>query len=145
MQQLTWLLTTKTGGYTAEYTGAEIVRYMEWLVNAKEDGSNPVRNYYVLPVTSGMEYTVKDNGGGRFTLLKVTVNGQPIEEETVYKVMILSDDSYITDPAFCNCPIPQDLREKRSMLSGKNVDILLRCLEVTGQLSAPEQYVTISE
>lgn len=144
-QQLTWLLTTKTGGYTAEYTGAEIVRYMEWLVNVKEDGSNPVRNYYVLPVTSGMEYTVKDNGGGRFTLLKVTVNGQPIEEETVYKVMILSDDSYITDPAFCNCPIPQDLKEKRSMLSGKNVDILLRCLKVTGQLSAPEQYVTISE
>lgn len=145
MQQLTWLLTTKTGGYTAEYTGAEIVRYMEWLVNVKEDGSNPVRNYYVLPVTSGMEYTVKDNGGGRFTLLNVTVNGQPIEEETVYQVMILSDDSYITDPAFCNCPIPQDLKEKRSMLSGKNVDILLRCLEVTGQLSAPEQYVTISE
>ncbi|MGN1099103.1 MAG: 5'-nucleotidase C-terminal domain-containing protein [Christensenellales bacterium] len=144
-QQLTWLLTTKTGGYTAEYTGAEIIRYMEWLINVKEDGSNPVRNYYALPVTSGMEYTIKNNENGKFTLISVTVNGQPIGEETVYKVMILSDDSYITDSAFCNCPIPEDLQNKRTMLSGKNVDILLRCLEVTEQLLAPEQYVTITE
>lgn len=142
-QQLTWLLTTKTGGYTAEYTGAEIISYMEWLINVKEDGSNPVRNYYALPVTSGMEYTIRNNGGGKFTLLNVTVNGQPIEAETVYKVMILSDDSYITDPSYCNCPIPQELAEKRTILSGKNVDILLRCLEVTGQLLTSEQYVTI--
>lgn len=144
-QQLTWLLTTKTGGYTAEYTGAEIISYMEWIINVKEDGSNPVRTYYALPVTSGMEFTVKDNGGGKFTLLNVTVNGQPIEEETVYKVMILSDDAYISDPYYCNCPIPRELKDKRSMLSGKNIDILLRCLDVTGQLLAPEQYVTITE
>lgn len=145
LQQLTWLLTPKTGGYTAEYTGAEIIRYMEWLINVKEDGSNPVRNFYALPVTSGMEYTVKDNGEGKFTLLSVTVNGVPIEEETVYKVMILSDDSYITDPAFCNCPIPRDLAVKRTMLKENNINILCRCLEVTGQLLAPEQYITITK
>lgn len=144
-QQLTWLLTTKTGGYTAEYTGAEIISYMQWLINVKEDGSNPVRNRYFLPVTSGMEYTVKDNGNGQYTLLGVTVNGSPIEAETVYKVMILSDDSFITDPMYCNCPIPQELAEKRVALSGKNIDILTRCLNVTEQLLAPEQYITIAE
>lgn len=144
-QQLTWLLTTKTGGYTAEYTGAEIKSYMEWLVNVKEDGSNPVRNYYVLPVTSGMEYTVREDGKGKFTLLDVTVNGQPIEEDKVYKVMILSDDMYITDAAYCNCPMPEDLKAKRTALSGKNIDILLRCLQVTEQLLAPEQYITVTE
>lgn len=150
-QQLTWLLTTKTGGYTAEYTGAEIISFMEWLVGVKEDGSNPVRNYYVLPVTSGMEYTVKDNGSGKFTLLNVTVGGQPIDEEKVYKVMTLGDDSYITDPAYCNCPMPQDLKEKRTAISGNNINILLNCLikieELYGmkQLLGPEQYITITK
>lgn len=142
-QQLTWLLTQKTAGYTAEYTGAEIKSYMEWLINVKEDGSNPVRNYYVLPVTSGMEYTVKDEGDGRFTLMDVTVNGEPVEDEKIYKVMILSDDTYITDAAYCNCPMPQDLKEKRTALPGKNIDILLNCLTVTEQLLEPEQYVTV--
>ena len=144
-QQLTWLLTQKTAGYTAEYTGAEILRFMEWLINVKPDGSNPVRNHYILPVTSGMEYTVQDNGGGKFTLLSVTVNGQPIVEDQVYKVMTLCDDGYLADEAFCNCPMPEDLKAKRTALSGKNVDILLRCIEVTGQLSEPEQYITITK
>ncbi|MGN1066459.1 MAG: hypothetical protein ACI4QH_01480 [Candidatus Fimimonas sp.] len=117
---------------------------MEWLINVKEDGSNPVRNYYILPVTSGMEYTVKDNGNGKYTLQSVTVNGLPIEEETVYKVMIFSDDLVITDPTYCNCPIPQELSAKRVALTDKNIDILKKCLEVTEQLLAPEQYVTFA-
>lgn len=145
LQQLTWLLTPKTGGYTAEYTGAEIISYMEWLINVKDDGSNPVRNYYVLPVTSGMAYSVKDNGSGKYTLLSVTVNGEPIEEERVYKVMILSDDSYITDAVYCNCPMPQELTAKRTALSGQSINILLGCLSVTAQLLEPEQYVTITK
>lgn len=144
LQQLTWLLTPKTGGYTAEYTGAEIISYMEWLINVKENGCNPVRNRYFLPVTSGMEYTLKDNGEGKYTLLSVTVNGLPIEEETVYKVMIFSDDLVITDPTYCNCPIPQELAAKRVAISGKNIDILTSCLKVTEQLLAPEQYVTFA-
>ena len=131
--------------YLKNLLGAEIISYMQWLINVKEDGSNPVRNRYFLPVTSGMEYTVKDNGNGQYTLLGVTVNGSPIEAETVYKVMILSDDSFITDPMYCNCPIPQELAEKRVALSGKNIDILTRCLNVTEQLLAPEQYITIAE
>lgn len=144
-QQLTWLLTPKTAGYTAEYTGAEILRFMDWLINVKPDGTNPVRNHYILPVTSGMEYTVQDNGGGKFTLLSVTVNGQPIVEDQVYKVMTLCDDGYLADEVYCNCPMPEDLKEKRTALSGKNVDILLGCLQVTGQLSEPEQYITITK
>ncbi|MGN0812242.1 MAG: extracellular solute-binding protein [Candidatus Coproplasma sp.] len=151
LQQLTWLLTPKTGGYTAEYTGAEIISYMEWLINVKEDGSNPVRNYYFLPVTSGMEYSVKDNGNGKFTLLNVTIGGQSIEVDKTYKIMILSDDSYITDAAYCNCPMPQELKAKRTALSGNNINILLNSLNKieelleTKQLLEPEQYITITK
>ena len=64
LQQLKWLMTFKTVAYRCEYTGAEIQRTMEWLVNVKEDGSNPIRHYNNIPVTSGMEYTVTDNGDG---------------------------------------------------------------------------------
>ena len=144
-QQLTWLLTQKTAGYTAEYTGAEIESFMRWLIDVKEDGSNPVRNRYVLPVTSGIEYSVKEEKGGKFTLLNVTVNGQPIESEKVYKIFILGDEEFITDASYCNCPIPADLKEKRTGLSGKNVDILLGCLNVTEQLLEPEHYITITK
>lgn len=149
LQQLTWLLTPKTRGYIAEYTGAEIISYMEWLVNVKEDGSNPVRNYYVLPVTSGMEYTVKDSGSGEYTLLNVTIGGQPIDVDKTYKVMILSDDSYITESAYCNCPMPKELQEKRTALSDNNINIMLNCLQKieelfeTKKLLEPEQYITI--
>lgn len=144
-QQLTWLLTTKTAGHTAEYTGAEIKSYMEWLINVKEDGSNPVRNYYVLPVTSGMEYTVKDEGNGRFTLTDLTINGEPLDQETVYKVMLLGDDSYITDPTYCNCPMPQDLKAKRTALSGNNIDILLRALQTIEELFGAKQFMKSCE
>ncbi|MGN1103269.1 MAG: hypothetical protein ACI4QI_00185 [Candidatus Coproplasma sp.] len=144
-QQLTWLLTAKTAGYTAEYTGEEIISYMDWLINVKEDGSNPVRHFNMLPVTSGMEYSVKDNGGGEYTLLNVNVGGQPIEEDRVYKVFLLGDDGYITDAVYCNCPMPAQLKAKRTVLSGKNVDILLGCLNVTSQLLEAESYVTVTK
>ena len=43
LQQFKWLTSSKTDVYFAQYTGAEIRQVMEWLVNVKENGVNPVR------------------------------------------------------------------------------------------------------
>ena len=151
LQQLTWFLTTKTGGYSMEFSGAEIVKMMEWLINIKEDESNPIRNYYYLPVTSGIEYTVKELSRGKYSLSDVTVAGEPIDLEKVYKVMTLSDDTFLEDPAYCNCPMPTELKEKREMISGKNVNILTNSfakineLQEIKQFLAAEDYITITK
>ena len=74
-QQLKWLMSFKTTAFRGEYTGEEVRRIMEWLVNVKEDGSNPIRHYNNMPVTSGMEYTVRDNGDGTYALESITYQG----------------------------------------------------------------------
>ena len=42
---------------------------MSWLINTNIDGANPIRHKNSMPVTSGMEYEIKDNGDGTYTLL----------------------------------------------------------------------------
>ncbi len=51
---------------TGEYSGEEVRRIMDWLVNVKEDGSNPIQHRNLMPVTSGMEYTVTETERGKF-------------------------------------------------------------------------------
>ncbi|MGN0414741.1 MAG: extracellular solute-binding protein [Agathobacter sp.] len=145
-QQLKWLMTFKTVAYRGEYTGAEIRRIMEWLVNVKEDGSNPIRHYNNIPVTSGMEYTVTDHGDGTYTLGKITIDGTPLEEDSVYKVLLLGEDGYIEDPVYCNCPMPEDLKAKRQeqyVGEYNSYDCMLDSVKATGQLLPPTDYVTI--
>ncbi len=145
-QQLKWLMTFKTVAYRGEYTGAEIRRIMEWLVNVKEDGSNPIRHYNNIPVTSGMEYTVTDHGDGTYTLGEITIGGTPLEEDSVYKVLLLGEDGYIEDPVYCNCPMPEDLKAKRQeqyVDEYNSYDCMLDSVKATGQLLPPTDYVTI--
>ena len=42
LQQAKWILTSRNSIYLGEYTGEEVYRFMDWLVNVKEDGSNPI-------------------------------------------------------------------------------------------------------
>lgn len=145
-QQLKWLMTFKTIAYRGEYTGAEIRRIMDWLVNVKEDGSNPIRHYNNIPVTSGMEYTITDNGDGTYTLGEITMNGKQLEDDTVYKVLLLGEDGYIEDPFYCNCPMPEDLKVKREeqyVCEYNSYDCMLDSVKATGQLLEPTDYVTI--
>lgn len=51
MQQIQWIMTYKNDVYRGKYNGAEIRKIMEWLVNVKEDGSNPIRHRNQMPVT----------------------------------------------------------------------------------------------
>ena len=145
-QQLKWLMTFKTIAYRAEYTGAEIQRLMDWLVNVKEDGSNPIRHYNNIPVTSGMEYTITDNGDGTYTLGSITINGEPLDENAVYKVLLLGEDNYVENIAYCNCPMPEDLKTKRAEQNVgdyNSYDCMLDGVKACGQLIEPTDYVTI--
>ena len=146
MQQIKWVMTSKNDAYRAEYTGAEIRRIMDWLVNGKEDGSNPIRHRNQMPVTSGMEYTVTETERGVFTLGDLTVNGQPLEDDAVYTVLLVGADTYLEHPSFCNCPMPEDLRAKREAQyvgNYTNYDCIKDALAITKQLLPPTEYVTI--
>ena len=144
-QQLKWLMTFKTIAYRCEYTGEEIRRTMDWLVNVKEDGSNPIRHYNNIPVTSGMEYTITDHGDGTYTLGEITVNGQPLDENRVYTVL-LGEDNYLEAALYCNCPMPEDLKAKRvqqNVGEYNSYDCMLDGVAACGQLIEPTDYVTI--
>ena len=146
MQQIKWVMTSKNDAYRAEYTGAEIRRIMDWLVNGKENGSNPIRHRNQMPVTSGMEYTVTETERGVFTLGDLTVNGQPLEDDAVYTVLLVGADTYLEHPSFCNCPMPEDLKAKRQdqyVGNYTNYDCIKDALAITKQLLPPTEYVTI--
>ena len=146
MQQIKWIMTYKNDVYRGEYTGAEIRRIMDWLVNVKEDGSNPIRHRNQMPITSGMEYTVTETERGKFTLGDITVNGKPLEDDTVYTVLLVGADTYLEHPTFCNCPMPEDLKEKREdqyVDEYTSYDCIRDALAKTKQLLEPTEYVTI--
>ena len=146
MQQIKWIMTYKNDAYRGTYTGAEIRRIMDWLVNVKEDGSNPVRHRNQLPITSGMEYTVTETERGKFALGEITVGGKPLYDEAVYTVLLIGADTYLEHPDFCNCPMPADLKAKREdqyVDHYSNYDCIREALAKTRQLLEPTQYVTI--
>lgn len=146
MQQIKWIMTYKNDAYRGTYTGAEIHRIMDWLVNVKEDGSNPVRHRNQLPITSGMEYTVTETERGKFSLGEITVDGKPLDDEAVYTVLLVGADTYLEHPDFCNCPMPADLKAKREgqyVDHYSNYDCIREALAKTRQLLEPTQYVTI--
>ena len=146
MQQIKWIMTYKNDAYRGRYTGAEIRRIMDWLVNVKEDGSNPVRHRNQLPITSGMEYTVTETERGKFVLGEITVDGKPLDDEAVYTVLLVGADTYLEHPNFCNCPMPADLKAKREdqyVDHYSNYDCIREALAKTRQLLEPTQYVTI--
>ncbi|MGN1096054.1 MAG: extracellular solute-binding protein [Eubacteriales bacterium] len=142
-QQLNWLMANRVIVRCGQLTGAEILEFMSWLVNVKEDGSNPIRHYNLIPVTSGMEYTIKDCGNGTYTLESVTINGEPLNENTVYSVMMLGDNNYIEASIYCNCPMPAELKAKMEIISEKAYDVFNAALAGGNQFEAPSEYVTI--
>ena len=143
--QLNWLLANRLALRSGELTGAELKDLMEWLVNQKEDGSNPIRHDNLLPVTSGMEYGIIDNGDGIYTLDNITINGAALDESAVYSVMMIGDDNYIEAPFYCNCPMPERLRENMVVMDTNVYTLLSSALEGGNQLEAPTAYVMIQQ
>lgn len=146
MQQAKWVLTSRNAIYRGEYTGAEIRRFMEWLVNVKEDGSNPIRHRNLMPVTSGMEYTVTETERGKFVLGDITIDGKPLEKDATYTMLLVGADTFIEHESFCNCPMPEDLKNKRKAYlvnDFSSQECMKEALAKTKQFLAPTEYVTI--
>ena len=148
MQQVKWIMTFRNALYRGEYTGTEIRRIMDWLVNVKEDGSNPIHHRNQMPVTSGMEFTVTETQRGKFQLGDITVNGEPLDDDAKYTVLLVGADTYLEHPTFCNCPIPEDLKTKRAdyiVDDFTSQEWIQVALKKTGQFLPPTEYVTILE
>lgn len=116
---------------------------MEWLVNVKADGSNPIRHENLIPVTSGMEYELTDQGDGTYTLGEIRVNGKPLDENTVYSVAIFGDMDYMEAPDYCNCPMPEGLDQKLAAVDTNVYTLFREALAGGNQLETPTEYVTM--
>ena len=148
LQQAKWVLTARNSIYQGEYTGEEVWRFMDWLVNVKADGSNPIQHRNLMPVTSGIEYTVTEYERGKFRLEEVTVNGQPLDKNCTYTLLLVGADNFLEHETFCNCPMPEDLKAKREaylVSDFSSQECMQEALEKTGQFLAPSEYVTIRQ
>ncbi|MGN0700877.1 MAG: extracellular solute-binding protein [Oscillospiraceae bacterium] len=141
-QQLNRLLANRLVLRSGELTGAELKQLMEWLVNVKDDGSNPIRHSNLIPVTSGMEYKLIDHGDGTYSLGEITINGSPLDESKTYTVMMVGDNSYIESAAYCNCPMPAELNDKMQVMEENIYTLFYTALDGGNQLEAPTEYVT---
>ena len=139
-------MTARNAIYRGEYTGEEVRRFMEWMVNVKEDGSNPIRHRNLMPVTSGLEYTVTETERGKFRLESVTVGGQPLDDNGTYTMLLVGADTFMEHESFCNCPMPEDLKSKRQAYLASDFssqECMQEALEKTKQFLEPTEYVTI--
>ena len=146
LQQVKWIMTFRNAIYRGEYTGEEVRRIMDWLVNVKEDGSNPIHHRNQMPVTSGLAFTVTETERGRFHLEDITVDGKPLDESATYSVMLIGADTYLEHPTFCNCPMPEDIKAKREdycVNDYSSQEFIAQALGKTKQFLAPSEYVTI--
>ena len=141
-QQLHWLTANRLYLRHGSFTGGELKTLMQWLVDVKEDGSNPIRGG-LMPVTSGLEYTVTTDGTGAYTLTRVTRNGRELDENAVYSVLMLGDLNFIEASYYCNCPMPQNLLDKLTSDKQLGYELLVSALSGGNQLKKPSDYVTI--
>ena len=119
---------------------------MEWLVNVKEDGTNPIQHRNQMPVTSGLEYTVTEIERGKFMLEEITVDGKPLDDTETYTMLLVGADTFLEHETFCNCPMPEDLKAKREaylVSDFSSQECMQEALAKTKQFLAPTEYVTI--
>ena len=75
-QQLLWVMAGNYAVSQGEYTGAELRQMMEWLVNVKDNGANPIRHRELYARDQRpWEYKVDRirDAGSRFRLEELTI------------------------------------------------------------------------
>ena len=142
-QKIKWLLSFKAYTNTAVLTGAEIREVMETLINTDEEGNNPIRHYNLIPATSGMEYTMKDNGDGTYTLLDLSINGEALDDNQEYNVLLLGEFDFIETDIYCGRKFNEELKSKFKNTEARYFDYFIDGSVKLGQFSAPNDYVTI--
>ena len=146
LQQAKWILTARNAIYRGTYTGAEVWQFMDWLVNVKEDGANPIHHRNLLPVTSGLAYTVTEYQRGKFRLGDITMDGQPLDDNATYTMLLVGADNFLEHPTFCGCPMPEELKARREpylVSDYSSQECMQEALQKTRQFLEPTEYVTI--
>ena len=92
-----------------------------------------------------MEYTLTDNGDRTYSLGEITINGSPLDENRVYSVMMVGDNSYIEAEFYCNCPMPQELNDKMAVMDDNIYTLFYESLNGGNQLEPPTEYVTVQQ
>ncbi|MGN1078104.1 MAG: hypothetical protein ACI4ST_06270 [Candidatus Gallimonas sp.] len=149
-RQLSWLIANKALIREGELTGGELIALMQWLINENPEGNNPIRHFNLIPVTSGMSYTLTARKDGSYVLGGIEINGEAVDADKVYSVMTLGDNSFITAAIYCNCPMPsaldgQNYEEGKLKVNNSKTaaTVLKEALEGGNQFEEPTVYVTV--
>lgn len=94
-RQLMYMITdSTTRDYSKELKGSEIKYLIENMLANKYGniyGSMGMINRYSLPCASGCELTVKYTEDSGYTLEKITVDGNPIDDDGIYKFTLIAN------------------------------------------------------
>lgn len=85
---------------TSIYTGDYTLQQAKWVLSARN------------ALYRG-EYTVTEYERGKFRLGDITVNGEPLDDNATYTMLLVGADVFLEHETFCNCPMPEDLKERR--------------------------------
>lgn len=120
--------------FSREMSGAELKESVRVMVEGTEGGFTPF-NRGSLPVFSGITVEVKEENGA-YTLLKLTKDGKPINDEDIFKVTFITTFAHMT-PFFTD--------ESREYVRGKmNVrPAWTTYILEGGTLAEPEHYITL--
>ncbi|MGN0302214.1 MAG: 5'-nucleotidase C-terminal domain-containing protein [Anaerotardibacter sp.] len=134
-------LMTRDGGNQVymNVTGQDLFNFVQETLKIKNTRGS-ICNDSTLYASAGfeMDITKKD---GAYTLNALTINGQPLDMEKTYKVMLVCDhDFYLTDVTEA-CGITDYTMDPKA----KAKDFIkTRLIEKGGQLEAPTDYIRLS-
>ena len=83
---------------------------------------------------------------GKFRLEELTINGAPLDDTATYTVFVAGIDVWIENEVYCNCPMPENLKAKRTEYAIEGAEsrsCLKDSLAVSKQFPAPSEYLTI--
>ncbi|MDO4517021.1 MAG: extracellular solute-binding protein [Bacillota bacterium] len=133
-------LTKNDGGWpvVADLTGEQVYRMVEATL-ALKDNRGAVCTDSTLYVSSGFEMDISRTEDGGYTLNALTVNGEELDREAVYSVLIFGDRDWympvIMEEIGC-----EDFND--DVLKVKEY-VYKRLVEEGGQLEAPTDYITL--
>ncbi len=85
---------------------------------------------------------------GKYELKDISIQGEPLDENRTYSLMMVGVDTYLEHPTFCNCPMPEDIKAKREadyVTDYSSQEAVAEVLRNTKQFAAPTDYVTITK
>ena len=86
---------------------------------------------------------MKDNGDGTYTLLDLSINGEALDDNQEYNVLLLGEFDFIETDIYCGRKFNEELKSKFKNTEARYFDYFVDGSVKLGQFSAPNDYVTI--